>query len=255
VSAAAAGPTCGHCCTHLENLGVTLGRNRILDDVNLHFPCHELTAIIGPNGGGKSTLLKAMLGEVPHRGAVHFLDAAGRHTDRPRFGYVPQTLDFDRAAPLSVRDLFAAALARRPCAVGASRGLAAVAGATLARVAAAHLLASRIGDLSGGELQRVLLALALEPLPEILLLDEPVSGVDALGMEIFYRLVGDLRRRHDLAVILVSHDLPLVARHADRIAYVDRTVRCIGTPAEVFGDPEVRTVLGPVVVTAREAVR
>lgn len=243
---------CGLCCTRIEKLGVTFGRRVIIEDVDLHIHCGELTAIIGPNGAGKTTLLKAMLGEVPHGGEMRFLDADGRRTSHPRIGYVPQKLDFDRAAPVAVRDLFAAALARRPAASGAGAGLVGRAGRALRRVGAEALLASRLGDLSGGELQRVLLALALEPLPDLLLLDEPVTGVDARGMELFYGIVSSLRRENDLSVILVSHDLPLVARHADRIVYLDRTVRRVGPPAEVFADDEVRRIFGRIVIAAPE---
>ena len=99
-------PPCGGCCTRLTNFGVSIGGNLILKDFNLHVHCGELTAIIGPNGAGKTTLLKAMLGEIPHIGEVHFVHSDGRSFGKPRIGYVPQKLDIDKTAPISVLDLF-----------------------------------------------------------------------------------------------------------------------------------------------------
>jgi zinc transport system ATP-binding protein len=230
-------PACGSCCTKLEQFGVHFGDTVILENVNLHLHCGELTALIGPNGAGKTTLLRALLGEVPHSGGMRFLAASGAHRP-PRFGYVPQTLEFDTGAPLSVADLFAGALARWPAWLGHTAALRTRASAALARVQAAHLLLRRVGDLSGGELQRVLLALALEPLPDLLLLDEPVTGVDATGREQFYALICALRRDFDLSILLVAHDLDLVARHADRFVLLDRRLLAAGTPAEVLAHPD-----------------
>jgi zinc transport system ATP-binding protein len=103
----------GECCTRLENIGVTLGESRVLEGVCLHLHCGEMTVLIGPNGAGKSTLLNVILGEVRHSGRIHFLPMPGRGLkDFPTIGYVPQQLDFDRFAPISVLDLFASATSR-----------------------------------------------------------------------------------------------------------------------------------------------
>jgi zinc transport system ATP-binding protein len=225
---------CGLCSTKLEDFGVNIGKAEILRDINIHIHCGELTALIGPNGGGKTTLLKAILGEIPHTGTIKFLDAREQKTRKPVVGYVPQRLDFDQGAPVSVMDLFAAGLSARPACFGYSRKLCERASASLSHVQADHLLERRLGDLSGGEMQRVLLALALDPCPDLLLMDEPVSGVDTRGRELFYRLVFNLRRQYDLSIILVSHDLDMVARYADRIVLLNQTVLCTGTPAEVL---------------------
>src|SRR5665647_2041632 len=98
----------GLCCTRVENFNVNFGNTKVLEDVNLHIHCGELTAIIGPNGGGKSTLLKAMLGDVKHSGQLKFFDAKGKHSGHPVIGYVPQNLHFDAGTPTSVLDLFMA---------------------------------------------------------------------------------------------------------------------------------------------------
>ncbi|HNW91382.1 MAG TPA: ATP-binding cassette domain-containing protein [bacterium] len=235
---------CGSCCTKLSRLVVRLGTSTVLDGIDLHLHCGELTALIGPNGAGKTTLLRALLGELPFSGEVRFLDAATGRRRRPRFGYVPQSLEFDQGAPLTVADLFAAALARFPVWLGHTAALRARATAALARVQADHLFDRRVGDLSGGELQRVLLALALEPLPDLLLLDEPVAGVDAGGRENFYGLICALRRDFDLSILLVAHDLDLVARHADRFVLLNRTVIAVDTPAAVLAHPECVRLFG-----------
>lgn len=233
------------CCTRLENFGVRIGETEILRDINLHIHCGDLMALIGPNGAGKTTLLKAILGEIPHTGALRFLDARNCQARKPIVGYVPQKIDFDPGAPVSVLDLFSAALSSRPVCLGHSRRLRQRAAANLARVQADHLLKRRLGDLSGGELQRVLLALALDPKPDLLLMDEPVSGIDAHGRELFYDLVSDLRRHYDLSIILVSHDLALVSRYAERVVLLNRTVLCDGTPEEVFADGKISLTYDP----------
>ncbi|MDQ7799007.1 MAG: metal ABC transporter ATP-binding protein [Candidatus Edwardsbacteria bacterium] len=232
--------SCGHCCTKLVKLGVAFGQNRILEDVNLHVHCGQFTAVIGPNGAGKTTLLKAILGEVPHTGHVHFIDSAGQRPDRPLLGYVPQKLEFDATAPVSVGDLFAGAAGRRPVWLGIGGNGRSRAREVLDTVQAGHLLDRKLGQLSGGELQRVLLAMAITPVPNLLLLDEPVSGVDLAGIELFYQMVSQLRRNYHLSIILVSHDLATVAQFADRIVFLNRTVIADGTPREVLSNQAVR---------------
>jgi zinc transport system ATP-binding protein len=111
-------------------------------------------------------------------------------------------------------------------------------------VQADHLIARRMGELSGGELQRVMLACALDPTPDLLLLDEPVSGVDPRGMEIFYRMVSELRKNYDLSVLLVSHDLGLLARFAERLVFLNQTVLAVGSPDEVLRTETVRKTFG-----------
>jgi len=231
---------CGECCTTLRNLGVRFHGATVLEEINLHLHCGELTAVIGENGAGKTTLVRCLLGEIPHSGEVQFLDAARRRADSPVIGYVPQHSSFDHDAPVSVLDLFAASLAVRPACLGVSRAVEAAAREGLVRTSAEHLLHRRLGTLSGGELQRVLLGLALTPVPNLLVLDEPVSGVDHSGREQFYELLSRLRREYDLAVLLVSHDLATLARFADRMVFLDRRIVCEGSPAEVLRDPRVR---------------
>ncbi|MHB8125678.1 MAG: metal ABC transporter ATP-binding protein [Desulfitobacteriaceae bacterium] len=237
--------TCGLCCTQINNFGVIRSRVEILKDVNLHIHCGDLTALIGPNGSGKSTLLKAVLGEIPHTGELIFLDAKDKGTGMPLIGYVPQKLDFDPSSPTSVLDLFSAARSRIPVWFSCSERIRQHVRESLARVQAEHLMNRRLGALSGGELQRVLLALALDPIPHLLLLDEPVSGIDQKGLKLFYQTVSTLRENFDLSIILISHDFNLVAEYADRVAFLhNKTIECCGTPQEVFSNEKVINTFG-----------
>ncbi|MGE5474701.1 MAG: metal ABC transporter ATP-binding protein [Ignavibacteriales bacterium] len=238
--------SCGLCCTKIENIGITRGGKDILKEVNLHIHCGEMTALIGPNGAGKSTLLKAILGEIKHTGCLHFLDHKGKHTGHPVIGYVPQHLYFDRNSPVSVLDFFCAVKSKIPIWFMESSSLKEEIRKSLERVHADHLLNKKLGYLSGGELQRVLLALSIDPIPDILLLDEPVSGIDQKGMEVFYQTVSELRENFDMSIILVSHDFSLVAEYSDRVALLDKTILSCGKPSEVFSSKEFINIFGEV---------
>jgi zinc transport system ATP-binding protein len=231
----------GVCCTRIEHFGVTAGRTVILEDVNLHIHCGELTAVIGPNGAGKSTLIKAILGQVRHTGDILFDSESGQ---KPVIGYVPQYLSFDMSTPTSVQDLFTACLGRYPAWLGSRAATRRRALAALGRVDCGKLIDRRLGALSGGEMQRVLLALSLEPVPNLLLLDEPVSGVDRAGLERFYRIVSQVRRDYDLTIILVSHDLEMVARFADRVVLLNGRVEMCGAPRSVLTSPRMKELFG-----------
>jgi len=249
-------PTCGACCTRIEKLSVSLGGAAILEDVNLHIHCGELLALIGPNGAGKTTLLRSMLGELRHSGRIVFspvgVGAGGARP--PRVGYVPQKLDIDMMSPTTVLDLFAAATSRWPVCLGVRRSVANRASNDLKIVGAQDLMKRKMGHLSGGELQRVLLALALSPRPDILLLDEPVASVDRAGVELFHRIVSQLRKDFDLAVVLVSHDFPMVARFADRVVFLNKRVLRNGPPNDVLASSLFKETFGfePVAVPSTE---
>ncbi len=213
----------GH-CTKITNLGVRLGGTTILERVNLHIHCGELTCLVGPNGAGKTTLFRALLKEIPFTGSLQFVDLEKNIALHPRIGHVPQKFEMDRTLPLSVIDLFGAALKRRPVFLGHSANFRIEVGRILEIVKAGHLVDRMLGALSGGELQRVLLALALAPMPDILLLDEPISGMDSAGKKLFYKIVAELRRQYDISIIMVSHDIDAIIEHADRIIFLNKTV-------------------------------
>jgi zinc transport system ATP-binding protein len=236
--------TCEHCCLKISDLKVSFGANKILDNVNLHVNCGEIIAVVGPNGAGKTTLLRTILGEIPYKGEQAF-QVRGRGSKHPRVGYVPQKLKFDLDSPISVADLVALAISRHPVWLGVDKELREKAKGVLSLFSAEHLMKRKIGELSGGELQRVLLAIAMTPEPNLLLLDEPGSGVDIKGLSLFYQIVDDLRKKHDIAVILVTHDLAGIATYVDRIVLLNRSVIAEGTPNEVLLNEELLKTFGP----------
>ena len=228
------------CCLKVQNVSVKIGGDKILRDVNLHVHCGQMVALIGPNGAGKSTLLKALLGEREFDGNILF-SVPGSRRARARIGYVPQSPNFDPGDPVSVADLFTCCLSRRPAFLGASKKDRELIEECLERVHGEDLIDKRVGTLSGGELQRVLLALALEPMPNILILDEPLSGVDIEGQTGLMDMLDEIRRDYDLSILMTTHDFSMLGRYADRVVLIDHEVKCQGTPEEVLDSPEFRT--------------
>lgn len=227
--------TCNHCCTKIENLNVSFGRIPILRGIDLHFNCREILAVIGPNGAGKTTLLRAIIGEIPSTGKVTFL-VKGTSGRRPRIGYVPQKINFDIDSPISVLDIVSTAITKDPVWMRIKKGVREEAAAILRRVDSERLIDKQIGELSGGELQRVLLAMAMTPVPDLLLLDEPISAVDAKGISLFYDIVHNLKRHHDISIIVVTHNLAGITPYADRMVLLNQKVIAEGTPNEVMAD-------------------
>ena len=237
--------SCGDCCTRLVDFGVTLHGRSILEGLNLHMHCGELTAVIGPNGAGKTTLLRAMIGDLPHKGSLRFIHQGDAEETKPlRIGYVPQKLELDAGAPTTVSDLFAAATSRWPLWMGTTRAVREEAARALGVVGAESLLGRKLCEVSVGQLQRVMLALALSPVPELLLLDEPVAGLDQSGIEMFYQTVSQLRTKFDLSILLVSHDLMAAAAVADRMILLNGSILCDGAPRDVLLNPLIRRTFG-----------
>ncbi len=237
-----AGAGCSRaCCLRAEGLGVTAGDQVILHDVDFHLHCGEITALIGPNGAGKSTLFKTVLGQLPHTGTIDFQKAGGKHT-RPLIGYVPQSPSFDRGDPVSVLDLFSASISDWPVFLPTPKRLRTRVETCLSRVHAESLIDKRIGALSGGELQRVLLAMALEPVPHILILDEPLSGVDIEGEKQLLDMLDEVRTQYDLSILLSTHDFATLEEYADKVILLQGTILKAGKPTEVLSSPEFREV-------------
>ena len=226
--------SCGDsCCLRVQNLSVTIGGDQILKDVNMHIHCGELVALIGPNGAGKSTFLKAILGQREYDGVIAF-SVPGQRSRKPRIGYVPQSPTFDPSDPISVADLFACCLSRRPAFLGLGKDTRKQVLEILDMVHGADLIDKRVGTLSGGELQRVLLALALDPMPNILILDEPLSGVDVEGMQSLMDMLDEIRKECDLSILMTTHDFSMLPHYADQVVLIDRGIRAIGKPQEVL---------------------
>lgn len=225
---------CGNHCTKVEHVSVTLDQNNILEDVNFHLYCGEMLTIIGKNGAGKSTLMKALLGEIPYKGKILFEDMRNGYKSRLKIGYVPQHLAFDKNSPTTVYDFFASCISRKPVWLWKDKKVYARIQTELERFQAENLIDQCLGDLSGGELQRVLLSVATCPMPNLLLLDEPISGIDRNGTMHFYELLDQLKREYDLSILMISHDLDFVYEYSDRVLLLDKNVVEEGRPEEVY---------------------
>lgn len=231
----------GTCRLRVENLEITLEGVPILRDVSFQLNCREITALIGPNGAGKSSLFRSILGQIPYSGTIRF-ELAGGYPSRPKIGYVPQSPSFERSCPVSVLDFFAAAISRWPVFLPVPAALREKVTACLTRVHAEALLHKRIGALSGGELQRVLLALALEPIPHILILDEPLSGVDRGGEHLLMEMLDEIRRKYDLSILFSTHDFSTLRLYADKVILLQQEILTTGTPSQVLRSPEFQSV-------------
>ena len=230
------------CCLQSQNLSVVIGNDKILKDVNLHIHCGQMVALIGPNGAGKSTLIKAILGQRDYEGIIAFSAPGMRHRKPPRIGYVPQSPSFDPGDPVTVADLFACCQSKRPAFLGLNSAMRDKTLECLERVHGENLIDKRVGTLSGGELQRVLLALALEPLPNILILDEPLSGVDVEGQTGLMDMLDEIRKRFDLSILMTTHDFGMLEQYADKVVLIDHAILKKGNPAEVLESAEFRSV-------------
>lgn len=232
---------CNICCLKVQDLSVRMGVDAILEGVSFHLHCGEITALIGPNGAGKSTLFKTVLGQLPHEGIIDFQTAGGKHT-RPLIGYVPQSPSFDRGDPVSVFDLVSSAISDWPVFLPTPKALRERVQTCLERTHAEDLMDKRVGTLSGGEVQRVLLALALEPIPHILILDEPLSGVDIEGEKQLMDMLDEIRTRYDLSILLSTHDFATLGHYADKVMLLNHRLLRVGSPANVLSSPEFKEV-------------
>ena len=236
------GGNCGDsCCLRVQDLAVTIGNDKILQDISLHVHCGQLVALIGPNGAGKSTFLKAVLGQRDYDGVIAF-SAPGQRGRKAKIGYVPQSPSFDPGDPVSVADLFVCCMSRRPAFLGQSKAMRKKILECLDRVHAEDLIDKRIGALSGGELQRVLLALALEPIPNILILDEPLSGVDVEGQSDLMDMLDEIRKNYDLSILMTTHDFSMLERYADQVVLIDHRIKAMGSAKEVLESDAFRQV-------------
>ena len=230
--------SCGLHCTKIENLSVKIGKEDIIKDVTFDIHCGELLMLIGRNGAGKSTLLKSILGEIEHEGTVSFIDMKENKKKKIKIGYVPQNLNIERDMPTTVYDMFASYISNKPVWLFKDKNLYKKIKENLKLFGAEKLIDKRVGNLSGGELQRVLLSIATAPVPNLLILDEPVSGIDRNGIKEFYEILVKLKKDYDMSIILVSHDLDLVQKFADRVILLDKTIVKDGKAKEVFKSKE-----------------
>jgi len=211
-----------------RDISLQYNQRQVLQNISLTINTRQIVTLIGPNGGGKTSLVKIVLGLVPPTsGEIERLEGI-------RIGYMPQRLQVDQSMPVSVS---------RFLSLGANARADRIDDA-LEEVGASVLKDSQLFALSGGELQRVLLARALIQEPQLLVLDEPAQGVDVNGQAELYRLIADIRDRHGCGILLVSHDLHLVMSATDEVICLNQHVCCHGHPEQVSNDPAYLELFG-----------
>ena len=211
----------------ISKLEVKYGSKKVLQNINLSLNANEIVTIVGPNGSGKTTLFKAIIGSVPF--------SKGKISIKPnlRIGYVPQQLKVDKTLPITVERFLK--LATRN-----NNDIEKM----IAFFGSENIFREQINSLSGGQMQRVLLARALVNKPEILLLDEATRGLDQPGIAAFYRKIENISKETNCAVLMISHDLHVVMRASDRVICVNGHICCQGTPENVATSPEYQTLFG-----------
>ncbi|UFH50387.1 metal ABC transporter ATP-binding protein [Pseudomonas sp. KNUC1026] len=210
-----------------ENVSLQLGGTAVLDQVSFTVQAGALHCLVGPNGGGKTSLVRALLGQMPHRGSIRLEGPATGPV-----GYVPQLPDFDRNLPMTVNDLMALLTQRKPAFLGANRASKAANAQALARTGMAGAGPKPFGSLSGGQRQRVLLAQAISPAPRLLILDEPTAGIDEPGVRLVEQLVAELNAE-GVTVLWINHDLEQVKRVASAVTVINQRVLYHGAPDQV----------------------
>lgn len=215
----------------VERLSVRLGETEVLRDLSFSVPAGTALAVIGPNGAGKTVLFRALVGSVAHQGRVRWAKGT-------RIGYVPQKLDIERDLPITGRDFLeakAAVAGASPEAAQHALGLVGLSGG---------IVDKSVGAFSGGQFQRLLLACALMGGPNVLLFDEPTSGVDEPGEERLYEMIHRIQAAERLTLLLISHELSVVYRYAENVLCLGREHPCFGPPNEILTPETIEEVYG-----------
>ncbi|MEP7314063.1 MAG: metal ABC transporter ATP-binding protein [Pseudomonadota bacterium] len=231
------------------DVNLTLGNTQILEDITFSIRAGTIHCIVGANGGGKTSLVRSLVGQMPHSGRISIQWQDGRVT-----GYVPQSLDFDKSLPITVMDFMAMTCQRRPVFLGVSRPQRKLIEGALDRLGLAGKHNAKLGSLSGGERQRVLFAQALIPEPALLVLDEPMTGLDLAGKEILEGAIRDFAGAGG-TVVWINHDIVQVNEIADSLTYINRRVLLDGAPGEVLAGGAAAHLFPTLALPAREAAR
>ena len=212
----------------LDNVSVEIKHQKILHNVSLSINTNQIVTLLGPNGAGKSTLVKVILGLIPY--------TSGKITrlDNLTIGYVPQSIKLNPTLPITVKRFMLLNNQLN------NKNILNI----LSMVKAEYLIDKSMHQLSGGELQRVLLAQALAKRPQLLILDEPTQGVDVNGQVLLYDLISNAKTQFNCGILMVSHDLHLVMAKTDEVICLNHHICCSGTPASVSNDPEFISLFG-----------
>lgn len=221
----------------VENVSVKMNGSSILEDVSFVVEKGDIVAIIGPNGAGKTTLLLAIIGLIAYNGKIHWHEVA-------KIGYVPQRFKFDHTYPLTVEELFLLKTGQRAFWSPSRSQLADIAKA-LSHTGVENLAKNKVGELSMGQLQRVFIAYSLFGKPDLLLFDEPTAGIDIGAEMTVYGLLREINRELKITILLVSHDLSIVYRHANNVICLNRRMACYGVPSQVLTPDQLTDLYGP----------
>lgn len=202
----------------VKNLTVSFNSEKILDNLSFNLKEKENLVVVGPNGAGKTVLLKALIGMIPFKGEINWKKDV-------RIGYVPQKILPEKNIPLSIEEFFKF---KETDLRQISRALQSVG------ISDTSILKKKIGIISSGLLQRILIAWALVDNPEVLLFDEPFSGIDIEGEETIYNLLSRIEKECDLTIILITHDLSVIYKFADSVLCLNKKLICYGSPKEAL---------------------
>ena len=222
----------------INNLNLTLSNNEILKNINLNIKEGEVHCLVGPNGGGKTSLLKCILGQMPFSGEIKMIYEGERD-----IGYVPQILDFEKTLPITVEDFMGMTCQKKPCFFGLSKTVKKDIEIILKKLGVYEKRKRLLGNLSGGERQRVLLAQALYPLPKLLILDEPLTGIDRLGEEYFRKIIKELKEK-GVTVLWIHHNLLQVKEMADVVTCIRGSIVFSGDPKKELTEDNILRIFG-----------
>lgn len=221
----------------VEELGVAFDDQKVLENINFSVAEKNVLAVIGPNGSGKSVLFRALLGLIPYSGRITWRKGI-------KINYAPQKLSIDRTLPLSVQEFLGLKSKSQQEILEVLASVGIDTGPENEHHLEHHILNQRVGLLSGGQFQRVLIAWSLIGHPDVLLFDEPTAGIDIGGEETIYNLLHELQNKHSLTILLISHDLNIVYKYADNVICLNKQQICFGEPHSVLNPEELSALYG-----------
>ncbi|MGB9694871.1 MAG: metal ABC transporter ATP-binding protein [Caldisericaceae bacterium] len=228
----------------VSDLSVSFGSFEALLDLTFEIKKGEIAIIIGPNGAGKSTLIRSILGLVPHKGTALILGKNPKEMNRKdwaRVGYVPQTINLPKDFPFTVNELISYSQSKNLI-PESERKFRIEKFSSLEHIK--DLRHKLIGELSGGQMQRVLIARSLIFLPDVMFLDEPLAGIDIEGENTFYEFINNVRNEYGITFLLISHDVTVVSKLADKVLCLNKRLFCYGKPSEVLNEEKIRELYG-----------